>query len=198
MNVSLDLISIPKLNRVKKNLEDYTSAPSNRKDQNGQATMRHFQYHLTGHHKPMPWMAPVPSSPFTTNLSTEPANCCSDLHLHNKPNFISGSTFPREHQCRLLRCWGRWKGGGRGLYTNSWMRWQLWMMPIWLEPYWSQNGCVYAGPEGSEWWKDNCKKTINYRIKFPHPILPGTWQTNFHISIRFLVGWGRIKVNETT
>lgn len=90
------------------------------------------------------------------------------------------------------------KGGGRGLYTNSWMRWQLWMMPIWLEPYWSQNGCVYAGPEGSEWWKDNCKKTINYRIKFPHPILPGTWQTNFHISIRFLVGWGRIKVNETT
>lgn len=88
--------------------------------------------------------------------------------------------------------------GGRGLYTNSWMRWQLWMMPIWVEPYWSQNGCVYAGPEGSEWWKDNCKKTINYRIKFPHRILPGTWQTNFHISIIFLVGWERIKVNETT
>lgn len=83
--------------------------------------------------------------------------------------------------------WGveRDENAGRGLNTNSWMRWQLWMMPIWLEAQWIQSGCVYPGPEGSEWWEDNCKKTINYRIKFPLHVLPGTWQTHFHISGRF-------------
>lgn len=164
---------------------------------------------ITSHHKLMPWMTPVPSSPLTTSLSTKPNIHFSDMHLHNTNLTLYQEAYyqevpiwqgGRQAESTSADFWGVEgdEKGGRGLYTNSWMRWQLWMMPIWLEPYWSQNGCVYAGPEGSEWWKDNCKKTINYRIKFPHRILPGTWQTNFHISVRFLLGWERIKVNETT